>query len=111
LTEVDPLLSRVMLVNARDQLELSEGDGHLEGAGGVHVGRHDWHPGPGARRVTESVSPLQTHLRARLQSASLGSDENIFEVEFDVFFNTRHGSGLGSGLTELSYRERERERD
>ena len=63
LGELLPLLDRVELVHAGEAAVGGEHLGHLEGAHGVHVGRHDRDPVVRLLRVLEHNLPVEVDLR------------------------------------------------
>ncbi len=80
----------VMFVQRGEQVIPGQRPGHGKGAYGVHVGRHDWHPGPALAGVQEGEGPLQRHLGTAFQGRALGPDHDILEPQLEIGFDT-HG--------------------
>ena len=63
LRKSDPFVYGVMLVDADEESVFGKALGDFEGAGGVHVRRHDGHPFVRRLRIAKRKLPLKHHLK------------------------------------------------
>ena len=56
----------------------------------LHVSSHYRNTRPFELAVLKYKSSLEFHLRARLQSASLRTDQDVLEVQLNVILDSRH---------------------
>ena len=59
-----------------------------------HISSHNWNSCPCSLGITKSVCSLKRNLRTRLQSWSLGANQDILEVQLNICFKSWHPSQI-----------------
>ena len=80
-------LDRIVLVQRNRQLEPVERQCHLEGPGGIHVGRDDRDPGVALRRMAKGELARDVDIGARRQRRSLRPDQHVFVIQLDLMLD------------------------
>ena len=81
-----------MFVYRREALVLAERISHLERSHSVHVAGDDRDSLVALLRVPEHIRPLQLDVRSRLESATLGPQQNVTEIQLQILVYARHAA-------------------
>ena len=87
-----PIGHGVIFDHARKHFMLGQAAGHGPCAHSIHVGRHDGNARPSLLAVSETITATQVYFSSGAKSATLGPDQHITEIQFDIFFYTHASS-------------------